>query len=633
MIIKNSKDIRKIYFGSTPAPSLNYNGSKAWQHIVDEYVPPVFTCPDVVQTIDGYDGDAKEVYAKDTKKWYMRNNLGNYEEYGILEEVQSLASATFYEGKLVIFDNHEYESIGGNWVDIGAAQGTTKKIKSPSYIYNDSIHLFSIPVAYTGSTDTTFNMRVKPMTNGGGSILGDGVSDDSNDYRVFMYSGQWYFDIVSSRINGGSSYLNKDANIQLGNYYIKDLATGSNVVTGATQTYQRTNTMRLGLSSVTSSSDNDMFQLSALTMYHGETLERDFLPAIDGNDICLYDKVSDAYFKSDNGKMPLSGGTITEVEVWTIKYPKDYDQKDAPEDNVTVESLDQIECPYEGMTAYVDGVRYTYENGEWIEHTETDWSKEYLTFEAIEDGQFKLARLNNPVTCQYSLDNGATWTTLSNDTWTPTVQAGHTIKWKADISPIASETNRAGGVGVFTATGRFNAMGNAYSLLWSSGFGTVTSLAGKSYALNQLFYQNNKVVSCENLALPALTIAEKCYRNMFRECTSLTTPPSVLPSMSLTTYCYVGMFNGCTALTKSPYLPALSLALYCYRSMFINCQSLIEIRAMFTTTPSSSYMYNWVQGVQSGGTFYKNANATWSNTFGVSQIPSGWTVVTEQPQA
>jgi len=170
MIIKNSKEIRKIYVGSTPTPSLNYNGSKAWQHILDESSPSV-DCPDVVQTMDGYEGDAKEVYAKGTEKWYMRNNLGNYEEYGILDEVQTLDSATFYEGKLVIFGNHEYESIGGNWVDLGAAQ--------------------------------------------------------------------------------------------------------------------------------------DM-------------------------------------------------------------YPKDYEAKDAPEDNVTVESLDQIECPYEGMTAYVNGVRYVYTGGEWV---------------------------------------------------------------------------------------------------------------------------------------------------------------------------------------------------------------------------------------------------------------------------
>lgn len=260
----------------------------------------------------------------------------------------------------------------------------------------------------------------------------------------------------------------------------------------------------------------------------------------------------------------------------------------------------------------------------------TDWSKEYLTFEALEDCQFKLSR-SNPVTCQYSLDNGSTWVTLANNTYTPTIQAGHTIKWKADINPIASETEGAGGVGTFSATGRFNAMGNAYSLLWSSGFETKTSLAGKSYALSELFRNNTYIASAENLALPATTLVDRAYRAMFFECTSLAKAPK-LPSTSMSQYCYLAMFYHCMSLTAAPDLPATSLAQYCYQIMFRECTSLQYIKAMFTTTPSTNYMNQWVQNVPSGGTFYKNANATWSNTFGVSAIPSGWTVVTEQPK-
>ena len=601
MIIKNSKEIRKIYFGSAPAPSLNYNGSKAWQHIVDEYVPPVYTCPDVVQTMDGYDGDAKEVYAKDTEKWYMRNNLGNYEEYGILDEVQSLDSATFYEGKLVIFDNHEYESIGGNWVDLGAAQGTTKKIKSPSYIYNDSSHLFSIPVGYTASTDTKFIMKIRPTDNGGGAILGDNEgTSDQTDYRVFLYSNNFYFDAPGSSSYGnriyGGSFLNKDSELEFGNFYIKSLKTDSNVVTGTSFTYQRTSTLILGESNQYGHMATDKFQLSALTMYHGDTLERDFIPAIDGNDICLYDKVSDAYFKSDNGKMPLSGGTITEVEVGGgVVYPKDYEVKDAPEDNVTVESLDLIECPYEGMTAYVNGVRYTYENGEWIEHTETDWSKEYLTFEAIDDCYFTFSCDNY----FYATTSTGLGTWYKGDTSTRIwVQNGGQVRFKADATILGNDK----GIGTFTSTGRFNAMGNPYSLLWSSGFGTVSSLAGKTYALNRLFRGCSELVSAENLILPATTLSPSCYKHMF---------------------------SGCTSLTVVPELPAENLVSSCYEGMFELCGNVSRIKAMFTTNAlnSTSYIYYWVNGVASSGTFVKNKNATWSNSDVVSAIPRGGTVV------
>jgi hypothetical protein len=46
---------------------------------------------------------------------------------------------------------------------------------------------------------------------------------------------------------------------------------------------------------------------------------------------------------------------------------------------------------------------------------------------------------------------------------------------------------------------------------------------------------------------------------------------------------------------------------------------------MFTTTPSSTYTYNWVSGVSASGTLVKNSAATWTTT-GNNGIPTGWTV-------
>jgi hypothetical protein len=61
--------------------------------------------------------------------------------------------------------------------------------------------------------------------------------------------------------------------------------------------------------------------------------------------------------------------------------------------------------------------------------------------------------------------------------------------------------------------------------------------------------------------------------------------------------------------------------------MFAGCTSLNYIKAMFTTTPSTTYTNNWVSGVASTGTFVKNSAATW-NVTGTSGIPTGWTVQT-----
>ena len=126
--------------------------------------------------------------------------------------------------------------------------------------------------------------------------------------------------------------------------------------------------------------------------------------------------------------------------------------------------------------------------------------------------------------------------------------------------------------------------------------------------------------------LPATTLASYFYANMFTHCTSLTTAPQ-LPATTVSDYCYEYMFYNCKSLTTAPELPATTLANQCYSGMFRGCSKLNYIKAMFTTTPSSSYTNYWVSGVASSGTFVKNKNATW-NVTGTYGIPSGWTVQT-----
>ena len=127
--------------------------------------------------------------------------------------------------------------------------------------------------------------------------------------------------------------------------------------------------------------------------------------------------------------------------------------------------------------------------------------------------------------------------------------------------------------------------------------------------------------------LPATTLADSCYSFMFGDCASLTTAPE-LPAATLANRCYYYMFQGCASLTTAPELPATTLATYCYSYMFQDCASLNYIKAMFTTTPSTSYMSNWVNGVASSGTFVKNSAATWTSECGVSTYPCKWAVET-----
>ena len=141
----------------------------------------------------------------------------------------------------------------------------------------------------------------------------------------------------------------------------------------------------------------------------------------------------------------------------------------------------------------------------------------------------------------------------------------------------------------------------------------------------------NMFSNCTSLTtapdLPATTLANSCYYTMFIRCTGLTTVPDELPATTLANFCYGSMFCDCTSLTTAPELPATTLADYCYSSMFSGCSNLNYIKALFTTTPSSSSSYtnNWVSGVAATGTFVKSSSASW-DVSGTSGVPSGWTV-------
>lgn len=153
-----------------------------------------------------------------------------------------------------------------------------------------------------------------------------------------------------------------------------------------------------------------------------------------------------------------------------------------------------------------------------------------------------------------------------------------------------------------------------------------TTLADYCYS-----YMFNKCTSLTTAPeLPATTLAALCYNGMFQDCTSLTSVPEILPATTLATSCYSCMFQNCTSLTTAPVLPAETLAKKCYQNMFNGCTNLSSITMLATDISAEYCLYDWVLDVPTGGTFYKNGEATWTTT-GTSGIPTGWTVETYVP--
>lgn len=224
------------------------------------------------------------------------------------------------------------------------------------------------------------------------------------------------------------------------------------------------------------------------------------------------------------------------------------------------------------------------------------YSLDYMTFVAEADNlTIGLAYAEDNV-FHYSTDSGATWSDLTNNQSTTSVNSGETIMFKA--SGLTRHSYY--GIGVLTPSVNARVQGNIMSLVYGDNFARKTSLEIDSQ-FAALFWRATKLTSAENLIMPATTLRSMCYSEMF---------------------------NGCTSLTTAPTLPAATLVNGCYHYMFMSCTSLNYIKCLATDISANGCTNYWVSGVASTGTFVKAASME-SWTSGRSGIPNNWTVENE----
>ena len=239
---------------------------------------------------------------------------------------------------------------------------------------------------------------------------------------------------------------------------------------------------------------------------------------------------------------------------------------------------------------------------------------------------------------EYSVDEGATWTAMQfKDGYNNYVAFGNDgvnsidvlvrgLGFYNDFSDQQNAKLKRFSFLIQDSDHLVDCTGNVGSLTDYTNPTAALMIEGQYYGL----FQN-----CECLRtapdLPATTLSTGCYVLMFDGCTNLTDAPQ-LPATDLTLACYLQMFNGCTSLATAPDLPATTLTDMCYYQMFAGCSSLSSVKALFTDSQSASSqysnIYNWLDGVSSTGTFYKNNSATWDrDDIG---IPADWTVTDAQ---
>lgn len=160
----------------------------------------------------------------------------------------------------------------------------------------------------------------------------------------------------------------------------------------------------------------------------------------------------------------------------------------------------------------------------------------------------------------------------------------------------------------------------------------IGALYASNYCFSYMFYGCTSLVNAPELKIISAS-GSYIYDSMFEGCTSLVNAPEAIPfSGSGSNNCQY-MFKNCTSLERAPELASTSLSSGCYQYMFWGCSHLKYIKALFTIAPSSTHLSNWVSGVPASGTFVKSPDATWENTFGVSAIPTGWTVEIAEAEA
>ena len=253
-----------------------------------------------------------------------------------------------------------------------------------------------------------------------------------------------------------------------------------------------------------------------------------------------------------------------------------------------------------------------------------------LTIEAITDGTIQVFMLFELSTgMKYSV-NGGTKTTITSTTVIGDLKAGDKVQFYGN----GTQTQAYGDSPEVSILGsgdgfQTKVYGNIMSLLDEDGFATKTDLPDASYIFYGLFKENATLIDASELLLPAATLANGCYQQLFQDCTSLTKAPN-LPATQLASNCYRQMFSGCSALTAAPLLHVTQLVRNCYNSMFNNCTKLATVTCLATSginqDYSTTYMLQFAGSqVEGTKTFYAVSTAEWPSD--VNGIPTDWTRV------
>ena len=200
MIKIGSLNIDKMYLGTNDVKV--YLGSIKVYPNEEPPTPPTPSgnCYEVIQTpIASYTSTTDSVYSFADLKWYMKNNLNQYEEYGIYETGTSLSDFTYYPNKLVAIGETEYQYQSNGWVEVGEyidAQTTYEVINDSMALQGKTLPTtFKIPYADVETIGGNLDLGIRTENGNRLYITTDDYEYEGDDYYegTVTNDGEYYY--------------------------------------------------------------------------------------------------------------------------------------------------------------------------------------------------------------------------------------------------------------------------------------------------------------------------------------------------------------------------------------------------------------------------------------------------------
>lgn len=301
--IISNQDPTKLFDGSTSTKwCSSFNSTLPFYITFDLGSDDVFDLL-AYPTYQIWTGDDTATFGRNPSGWKLYGSSDN-SNWTLIDEVTNYTmplqnKSLGYEGRTQIakYDAEvEYiESTGTQWIDLGI----------------------------TPTNKTVAQMKVYNVESTGDVVFGYYNGSDSTDWRFFNAGEYAYWDCYNGRVSLEAGWTSGSwREFEIGNNYVKDLETGSNIVTGSTiGTFTGTRTITLNNYYNSSFSKN---KWAYVKVFEDGELILDLIPVRIGQVGYMYDKISKKLFENQGSGSFVCGDDIPDEHPSssTVKYIK-----------------------------------------------------------------------------------------------------------------------------------------------------------------------------------------------------------------------------------------------------------------------------------------------------------------------